>query len=419
MQRTTLTDSTSGRRDWVPPFIAVCLVAINMRITLTGVGPLLSEIASSEHIRIAQLGALGSIPLLVWAAVSPFAHSVGARLGMSRAIKVALLALSLGTVWRSLPGSWVNLWAGTVLIAGALAIANVLMPAIIKRSFAGRMALVMGVYSALQGIAGAPASGLAVPLSALPVGDGTLGWRVTLLLSGFLIPLATLAWLYANRRSRGSRSDRPWQEPALSTERHSLPRSNASTRIWRDPLAWQIAVYAGAQSTVFYTLLTWLASYETSAGRTATLAGIDLMLMQLFGVLGSAALPWLSHGRARKWVPAVIPLVMASACAGIALAPEHMLIWSAVAGFTMGSSFTVSLTLMAERARDHRVASALSGMAQSVGYVLAAAGPISFGWLHSVSGDWQFSFGFLLAVTMAQLVVGVLLSRERYVLDNS
>ena len=136
-------------------FVAVCLVAANLRMTITAVGPLLDEIAADRGVSPAALGLLGSLPLITWGLVSPLAHGLSARLGMTRAVSWALVALAAGTAWRSLPGTEANLWLGTALIGVGLGFANALLPAVIKRDFPARVPLLMGVYTALLGGTGA------------------------------------------------------------------------------------------------------------------------------------------------------------------------------------------------------------------------------------------------------------------------
>jgi MFS transporter, CP family, cyanate transporter len=382
--------------------VAVCLVAANMRITITGVGPLLDQIGADFPGGAAVLGALASVPLLAWAVVSPAAGALGRRFGMNRTLLWSLVALALGTIWRSLPGSPANLWLGTVLIGAALAIGNVLMPAVIKRDFPGRVPAVMAVYTALLAGMGAVASGIVVPISQAPLGDGTLGWRGALLWTGALVPFAILAWILANR---GRRELRPALEPGR--------RSHA--RIWLDGVAWLVAGYMGLQSVAFYILLTWLAPISVSTGRSPVLAGLDVMAFQIFCFAGTLCVPLLLRGRLRRWVPAMLPVVGGLAVVGLLLSPDALFWWSIPLGLASGAMLSMSLTLMAERARDHATSAALSGMSQSVGYGVAAVGPIAFGALHSLTGGWTAPLVLLALVMAGQLVVGVAVGRDRLV----
>ncbi|MFC7766670.1 MFS transporter [Leucobacter soli] len=184
---------------WSPPFIAIVLVSINMRLTIASVGPLLEEIATSEGMRLAALGALGAVPMLTWALLSPLMHRLGERFGMHRTVAWSLILLAAGTALRSLAGSPINLWLGTAIIGAALAAGNVLMPAIIKREFDDRAPFVMGAFSSTVAIAGAIASGIVIPLAGIQVAGQELGWRWTLLSFGLAIPVALVAWSWAFR----------------------------------------------------------------------------------------------------------------------------------------------------------------------------------------------------------------------------
>ena len=403
-----------------------------MRMTITGVGPLLDQIATDQHVELATLGALGAVPLLTWAIVSPLAHGISARLGMERAVTVSLIALMLGTIWRSLPGGLANLWLGTALIGASLAVGNVLMPALIKRDFTGRLPLVMGVYTALLGGAGAISAGVVVPISAIRVGDGTLGWRVALLATGAAVPIALGIWVWAvvAKRRDHAASTAPETATALAVsadpepstperpEPAEPPRSGIGRRIWRDPVAWWVALYMGTQSSIFFIMQTWLSPIEISRGHSAENAGLEVMLLQIIGVGSSMLVPLFFRGRLRRSLPALIPVLGALAIVGMLTMPALMILWICAIGIAAGASLTMSLTLMAVRARTADAATSLSGMAQGVGYLIAAAGPISFGLLHQVSGGWALSLVLVLALCLAQVLVGFFAGRDRSVLDR-
>lgn len=384
--------------------VAVCLVAANMRPTVTAVGPLLDQIGADTGMSLATLGLITSVPLVCWALVSPLAHDLSRRFGLSRVVLWALVLLAAGTLVRSLPGPSVSLWLGTGLIGVALALVNVLMPAAVKRDFPGRTAVVMALYTALLGGMGAVASGVAVPLSLL-ADDGS-GWRIALLITGgALLPFAIVSWAWATRGTHPPR-------PARAAFRRQ------PTGIWADPTAWQVAGYMGFQSATFYMLVTWLATISTSTGRSPVVAGFDVMLYQLFSLVGSLVVPVVLRGRAERFIPATIPALGIAGTIGLMLAPDAIVVWCVVLGLYGGASLGMSLTLMAHRARDHDAASALSGMSQSVGYLIAAAGPVAFGALHASVGGWIAPLTLLLVVMTGQALVGVFAGRDRFVLER-
>ena len=388
-------------------FVAVCVIAANMRATITGIGPLLEQIGDDLGIGSAALGVLAAVPLIAWAVVSPAAHDLSQRFGHSRVVLWSLLLLTAGTIWRSAAGPALNLWLGTVLIGVALAIANVLMPAVIKRDFGARVPAVMAAYTALLGGVGAIASGVVVPISHIEADGGELGWRPALLATGILLPFAIALWAWT---MRGARTD-------------AAPRPRGATRrpptgIWRDGLAWQVAAYMGLQAASFYMLVTWLAPISTSIGRSEVAAGVDVMFFQITGVIGSLLVPVVLRGGLRRWVPALLPSLAIIAALGLIVAPQAVFAWACLAGLSAGASLGMSLTLMAERARDHHTAVALSGMSQSIGYVIAALGPIAFGALHTLTGDWTVPLLLLVLVLLGQGLIGALVGRERFVLER-
>ncbi|WP_409047603.1 MFS transporter [Microbacterium sp. HA-8] len=386
-------------------FVAVCLIAANMRATITGLGPLLDQIESDTGLSTAALGALASVPLAAWALVSPLAHTASERFGLTRTVTWALAGLTAGTLLRSIPGTTANLWLGTALIGASLAVANVLMPAVIKRDFTDRVPAVMAVYTALLGGVGAIASGIVVPISHLPVLQGEAGWRLALLATGALLPAAIVLWALALRRVGAP----PHRRPARAAPR---------TGIWADAVAWQVAAYMGLQAAAFYMLLTWLAPLSISEGRSEVASGFVVMLFQILTIAGSLLVPVLLRGRLERWVPAMIPALAIVGAVGLMLSPDTIALWAVLVGLSSGASLGMSLTLIASRARDPRAASALSGMAQSVGYLIAAAGPIAFGALHSATGSWSAPLLLLAAVCLAQSAVGVAVGRPRFVLER-
>jgi CP family cyanate transporter-like MFS transporter len=165
-------------------------------------------------------------------------------------------------------------------------------------------------------------------------------------------------------------------------------------------------------------LVTWLATISMSTGRSALLAGFDVMFYQLFALAGSILLPLALRGRAERFIPASLPLIGLTGTLGLMLAPGGILLWSALLGLFAGSSLGMSLTLMAHRARDHDASAALSGMSQSVGYIVAAIGPVAFGALHAFYGGWIAPLSLLLLVMTGLIIVGLLVGRDRYVLES-
>ncbi|MFV0435326.1 MAG: MFS transporter [Leucobacter sp.] len=420
------------RRHWALLFVAVCLAATNLRMTITGVGPLLDDIAADQGVSPAVLGLLASIPMVVWGLVSPLAQGFAARIGLDPAVAWSLVVLIAGTVWRSLPGSPLNLWLGTALIGVALAIANVLLPATIKRDFGSRVPLVMGLYSTLLSGTAAIGAGIVAPIAhaELPSGE-PLGWRIALLATGTMALPALIVWLWASRRRRADPAPAAGVDAASSRTPASAGASDGTApaarsaaparparlglRIWRDPVAWAIALYMGTQSSTFYIWATWLSPIDLSRGQDPITAGFNVMVYHVCGMIGSLVAPFISRGAMRRILPVLLPIGAGIGAAGLILVPSALPLWLVVCGLTSGCALSITLTFMVTRASDAASAAATAGMSQSVGYGLSALGPILFGWLHGISGEWGLPLVVLLVGIFVQLLAGISLSRERMV----
>lgn len=352
--------------------VTVLVVAANLRPGITALGPILDRVGQDTGLSEAALGLLGALPLLTFGVVSPLVHHLSSRFGADRAILGALVVLSLGTLVRSLPGFSGWLWVGTVLLAGAVAVGNVLMPAIVKRDFPTRVPLMTGLYSAVMSGVAALASGVAVPIAS------SARWEFALGLWCLPAAIGAGVWML---RMRGSRVERRVPVPEAPA---------AGSSMWRSGVAWQVAFVMALQSAVFYLVITWLPTIEISHGVADTTAGWHLFLFQVVGILaGLAAGPVLSRSKDQRAVGVTTATMMMTAMLGLVFVPALVIVWIVMAGLSAGASLVVSLTLMSERARTPQQSGRLSGMAQSVGYLIASLGPVAAGFLFERTGSWD------------------------------
>lgn len=374
----------------------ILLIAVNLRAAITSVGPVISDIRTDLVIGGATASVLVSLPLVAFAVVSPLAPALARRIGIERALGAALAVLAVATVVRSLP-STAALWTGTAFLGIAIAVINVLLPSLVKREYPDRIGQVTGLYSSVQGAAAALASGFAVPLA----GTAQHGWRLALGIWAGLGLIALAVFL----PQLGRRTVPPATSSATPV-RHRSP--------WRSALGWQVTLFMGTQSTVYYTLITWWPSVEQAHGTSAAASGWHLFALQVAGLLANLATARLIPRRAdqRLLIGAGAALV-ATGIAGQLVLPTASLLWIVLAGAGGGANIVLALSLFGLRTRDHHQAAALSGMAQSVGYALAAAGPVLLGALHDATGSWTAPLFVLLAVLVVQAAAGVQAGRAR------
>ncbi|WP_138733311.1 CynX/NimT family MFS transporter [Modestobacter excelsi] len=372
----------------------ILLIAVNLRAAITSVGPVIEDIRTDLDIGGATASVLVSLPLVAFAVVSPLAPALARRIGIERALGAALAVLAAATVVRSLP-SIPALWVGTAFLGIAIAVINVLLPSLVKREYPDRIGQVTGLYSSVQGAAAALASGFAVPLA----GTTQHGWRLALGIWAGLALVALAVFLPQLRR-------RSVPVDAATTVRSRSP--------WGSALAWQVTLFMGTQSTVYYTLITWWPSVEQAHGTSATASGWHLFALQVAGLLANLATARLIPRRAdqRLLIGGAAGLVAIGIAGQLAL-PAASLLWIVLAGAGGGANIVLALSLFGLRTHDHHQAAALSGMAQSVGYALAAAGPVLLGALHDATGSWTAPLWVLLAVLVVQAAAGVQAGRAR------
>ncbi|KAB8188016.1 CynX/NimT family MFS transporter [Microbispora catharanthi] len=369
------------------------VVAANLRPSLTGVGPLLDRVQADLELDSAVAGLLSTLPLLAFAVISPMVPRLAARWGPERLLWGALVVLTLGIAMRWAP-TVIGLLAGTLLIGAAVAVGNVLLPSLIKRDFPTRVGLLTSAYATVMGAVAAVASGVAVPMSQVAPG----GWHTAL---GCWIVLALAAVVLWLPQLRTSRPTRPASE---AIRRHRLP--------WGSALAWAVTAFMGLQSLGFYVVITWLPQVFQDSGVSAAAAGWLLFVFQAVAVSTSLAVPaalrWAGDQRA---VATASSVVLLAGYLGLLVVPGWALLWSVVLGLGGGACLVLALAFLGLRAKDATVAGALSAMAQSIGYLLAAAGPVIFGLLHTIGSGWQAPIILLCVAAVGQTIVAMVAGR--------
>lgn len=379
-----------GRLSWA--VVAVLLLAVCLRAPVTSVGPLLERVGEDTALGPTALGLLGSLPVIGFGVGSALVHRPAMRFGLERVIAFALVALAGAVVLRSVPVVGA-LWVGTAVIGIASAAGNVLAPAVIKRDHPGRIALLTACFTAVMTTTAATASGFAVPVSDAWGG----GWRLPLgAVAAVVLPVALLWVVRAVRTPRSVEAD----APALAAT--DAPRS---VTMWRSPSAWVVSAFMGLQSASFFTLATWLPTVETSLGVDPRAAGWHLFVLQLVGMLAGLLAATLMRGRTDlRPLGVLISLCIVVAMGGLLLAPQAAVAWVGLAAVGTGSSLVLALSLFGLRTAHSRHTAQLSSMAQTIGYAIAACGPLLAGW---VGGT--FSWSLVLVVVgvfgVAQLVV--------------
>jgi MFS transporter, CP family, cyanate transporter len=358
--------------------------AFTLRLVFASLSVRLPELTRDIGLTRYATSALVTLPVLCLGLCAPFAARIGKRWGIERTLFGALTLLVCATVLRA-SGSGVALFAFSILAAAAIAIANVLLPSLVKRDFADRTALLTGLYvTAISGGA-AIAAGTTVPLEhALDA-----SWHTGLAIWALPPLCILLLWL-----------------PLLARcGTMGASGSVRMARLLRNRLAWQVAIFMGLQSALAFTALSWLAPLLRERGLSAVTAGLVVSALTLVQLATSLTTPALAT-RSRDQRPLAVLLAVGGVggMLGLLLAPlSTVWFWALLQGLAQGGLFSLALTLVVLRAPDSDIAAQLSGMAQSIGYIPAACAPLAVGLIRAATGSFA-AVGWLLALIGLGLV---------------
>jgi MFS transporter, CP family, cyanate transporter len=401
----TAAGSRASRRAAALLFAGVVLVALNLRAAVTSLGALLEEVRQALDMSPTVAGVVTMLPTLSFAAFGIAAPWLARRVAPARILVGAMLVLAAGQALRALTGSIAVFLICSALALSGIAVANVLLPALVKQYFPDRVGLATGVYS-MSLIFGTSTAAAA----AVPIAEVAGSWRVGLGAWAVLAVIAAVPWLPTALRR---------EVPGGRTGGSAADGDRANRiRPARTGLGWAMAIYFGTQALNGYAIMGWLAQLFRDAGFAAAHAGLLLASVTAIAIPLAFLIPNLA-ARAPDLRIFVLGLaaVTATAYAGLAVAPASLaLLWVLLlaAGQT---AFPFTLTLIGLRARTPQGTVALSAFTQSGGYLIAGLGPLLVGVLYGWTGGWFAPLVFLIVVVTAQMIAGLFIARPRFIED--
>jgi CP family cyanate transporter-like MFS transporter len=350
--------------------VGLGLVALNLRPAVTSVGPLLQEIVQSLGFDRAEAGILTTLPVLCFGLIGPVAPILGRRFGAENVIFAALIAVAIGCAMRLVPSA--PMLYGSGVVAGlAIGMMNVLLPGIVKRDFPQRVGAVTGFYTMMLCVGAAGAAALAPQVEI----HFATNWTTALAVWGLLALIALPAWA------------------PLRAHFHSAPQTvvGETRNLWTSALAWQVTIYLGLASSLAYSVFGWGAKILQDRGMDVPSSGLMLGLSILVQGAGAQVAPLMASKKGDLRLAALLMMALGLAgLLGYLFAPiDSMWFWSVLLGIGQGGAFAIALTMIAQRGGNPETAARLSGMTQSVGYVMGAlAGPLAVGLVHDAFGGW-------------------------------
>lgn len=188
-------------------------------------------------------------------------------------------------------------------------------------------------------------------------------------------------------------------------------------RLWTSPTAWAVTAFFGLQSLIYYAILSWLPAVYRARGDSPAAAGILLAVLATIGILGNLGGPALaSRTKDQRLAVLVSVLTAVVGVLGVLFGPlGTAVIWVSILGIGAGATFALALLLVVVRSGSATTAVRLSAMAQGIGYLIAATGPLALGLVRAISGSWTLPLVLVLVVLVLELVPGMMAGRDRLV----
>lgn len=373
------------------------LLATNMRAPIVALGSIAPVVKDALDISEFQIGWLGAVPMLSFAVGALISPAIGKRFGLENTLIAMIGLLTVGMIIRTAIPTWSGFLIGTLLLTLAIGFANTLAAPVIKQRTPQHIPLITGLFSLTMTTAAGIVAGVVLPLSE------QVGWQWALGGWTILGVFAFVIWLFLRVRL-GSSNHQAVIPAALGSSDISM---------WRTTFAWQIAIFMGLQSLLFYTVASFLPSIWVSKGLSAVSAGQMGSVFQFMAPVSILSLTWLvNRGRPIQALAVFAAVLNVVGILGVSyLSTDLAWLWSGMMGMGCSAIFTLSMMLFSMRTYTTNQASELSGMAQAVGYVIAFFGPLGTGWLHEMTGSWSMPLFIMLILMIVNVVIAWLVSR--------
>ena len=364
--------------------LGIIFISFNLRAPITAVGSIVDMIKSEFSLSNGASGFITTLPLITFAIVSPFVSKISEKLSYQKTILLGLFFILIGEFIRSYTNLF-GVFLGTTFLGIGIAIGNVLIPSIIKANFQNSSGPMISIYTSSMCIFAAVGAGISVPLAK----GLNYGWKNTLAIWSILTIITIIIWM-------------PQLLKKTNTNIQKKQLNQTSTSIWTSPLAWGVTFFMGIQSLLFYSLVAWLPTMITAKGMTSMFAGTMALTFQLTAIPATLIIPILCDKfNDQKILVALICCLYLTGVLFLLLGTSQFLIILSVIFMSlgMGGSISLSIAFISLKSPNAIRASQLSGMSQSAGYLLAAIGPITTGFIYDFTKNWNYPLiGFIILI---------------------
>lgn len=393
---------STARRQYFPTFsssewmviLAIILVAIDLRPGIVSMGPALPGLIDAFDLSHTVASLLTAIPDLLMGALALPTPWLVRRFGVHRVLMTALLVLCISTAWRAFATSSLQLLLTTVGVGAGIAVAGAMFAGIVKASFAGQAALMMGMYATALSLGSALSAGLTGWLLQMA------GWRLAVGLWAVFGLSAMAAWYLVMRQSAPVL-------PSIQPSASAVSLHAVDTRLpLRNAKAWLVAAYFACINFLFYSILTWTATMYQEAGMSAAAAGTVLAAFMVFFMLASLLVGMLSKALDRRgWLFGCAMLSTAGLLGMVATPGAWPWLWVPLCACGLGGAFALAMTLPLDYTHSPDEANRWNAFVLTVGYLIAASGPFLMGVMRDYSGNFAWAYQMLVAVSLLMLLI--------------
>ncbi len=373
----------------------IILIGVSLRTPFTVLPIILGDISQGLGVEVSSLGVLTSLPLLMFTLFSLFSTRLAQKIGLEHLFTYSLFFLTIGSLIRliNLP----LLYLGTLMVGASIAVINVLLPSLIQANQPKKIGFLTTLYVTSMGIATALASYLAVPITQAS------SWKGLIILLTLLCLATFLVWLPNHRYNH---------RLAPQTKQKS------KTKVMHNKQVWAVIVFAGFQSLLFYTAMTWLPTMAIHAGLSSHEAGLLTSIFSLISIPFSMTIPSLTTSLSTRNRQLMLTLVSLAGVVGISMLffpvgnffywlTIHLLIGTATSALFPYLMVNFSLKTSAPEKTAQ-----LSGLSQTGGYILAAFGPTLFGYSFDLFHSW-------VPAVLALLAIDIIMTISLFMVDRA
>jgi len=375
---------------------SIFFVALNLRPAVTGIGPLFNVLLESLHISNTKMSFLTSIPVFCMGLFAPFAVPLQRKLGTKTAITLLIIILVLANGLRFLKESYVLLVVTSFAAGFAIALIGPILNAYIKKKFPNRFTTVVGIYSFGIGTGATLSAALTLPIYS----HFHESWTMALGSWAILAIIALCIWVLAIQNQELSET--------------SALTKNAARNPWKNVRAWIILIYFGIQTSLFFSIMSWLAPILQAKGFSLVAASSMLTFLSIVQMIGNILVPILME----KWSSRISWLFSLSILGMIGFVllwlGSGSLLWFAVLiiGIVLSGLFPIGLLLPLDEARNDEEANSWSSMVLSGGFMISSIIPILIGYCYDLTGNHTFTYMIFLILMMGIIATTIMLKKK-------